>query len=116
VANRYALIWPKFSLNRPGYPQAHPFVTTSFPQESDRTGPPTYIAREMANIRHIHQYMTDRQKVLLQDGRAGKIVRIDTDFPRGKTTVSVWTGEGPGIAKVDIGSVVGPAPHAKKTA
>ena len=70
----------------------------------------------MANIRHIHQYMTDRQKVLLQDGRAGKIVRIDTDFPRGKTTVSVWTGEGPGIAKVDIGSVVGPAPHAKKTA
>ena len=32
-----------------------------------------------------HQIMTDRRKVLLQDGRAGKIVRIDTDFPRGKT-------------------------------
>ncbi|MCC6667494.1 MAG: hypothetical protein IT375_27350 [Polyangiaceae bacterium] len=70
----------------------------------------------MANIRHIHQYMTDRRRVLLEDGRVGKIVRIDTDFPKGSTTVSVWTGEGPGVAKVDIDAVVGPAPQAKKIA
>jgi hypothetical protein len=63
----------------------------------------------MANIRNIHQYMTDRRRVLLRDGREGKIVRIDTEFPKGRTTVSVWTGEGPSVAKVDIGSVVGPA-------
>lgn len=59
---------------------------------------------------YIHQYMTDHRKVLLNDGRSGKIVRIETDLPRGKTTVSVWNDEGPGIAKVDIGAVVGPAP------
>jgi hypothetical protein len=70
----------------------------------------------MANIRHIHQYMTDRRRVLLGDGRVGKIIRIDTDFPHGSTTVSVWTGEGPGVTKVDIGEVVGPAPQAKKSA
>jgi len=69
----------------------------------------------MANIRHIHQYMTDRRRVLLRDGREGKIVRIDTEFPKGRTTVSVWTSEGPSIAKVDIGSVIGPAPQ-KQTA
>lgn len=67
----------------------------------------------MANIRHIHQYMTDRRRVLLKDGRTGKIVRIDTEFPRGKTTVSVWTGDGPGLAKVDIGAVVGPDSRAE---
>ena len=67
----------------------------------------------MSNIRHIHQYMTDRRRVLLKDGRVGKIVRVDTVFPKCSTTVSVWTGDGPGIAKVDIGSVVGPAPKAE---
>jgi hypothetical protein len=71
----------------------------------------------MTTLRHIHQYMTDRQKVLLEDGRTGKIVRVDTVFPKGSTTVSVWieTTSGPGVAKVDLGSVVGPAPL-KKTA
>lgn len=67
----------------------------------------------MSNIRHIHQYMTDRRRVLLDDGRVGKIVRIDTEYPKGSTTVSVWTGDGPGVAKVDIQRVVGPAPRAK---
>lgn len=70
----------------------------------------------MTNIRHIHQFMTDRRRVLLQDGREGKIVRIDTEFPKGRTTVSVWTGEGPSVAKVDLDSVIGPAPASKKTA
>ena len=55
--------------------------------------------------------MTDRRSVLLDDGRTGQIVRVDTSFPDGSTTVSVWTEtkQGPGVAKVDIGRVVGPA-------
>jgi hypothetical protein len=65
----------------------------------------------MADLRRIHQYMNDRQKVVLDDGRVGKIVRVDTHFPSQLTTVSVWTEEeqGPGVAKVDIARVVGPA-------
>jgi hypothetical protein len=68
----------------------------------------------MASLRHIHQYMTDRRRVLLNDGRTGKIVRIDTFFPEGGTTVSVWTEteKGPGVAKVKLDSVVGPVPKA----
>ena len=65
----------------------------------------------MTTLRHLHQYMTDRRKVLLNDGRTGRIVRVDTSYPNGKTTVSIWTEAGPGVAKVDIGSVVGPAPR-----
>jgi hypothetical protein len=70
----------------------------------------------MTTLRHIHQYMTDRRKVLLQDGRTGKIVRVDTVFPKGSTTVSVWieeTKKGPGVAKVTLDKVLGPAPRAK---
>jgi hypothetical protein len=65
----------------------------------------------MADLRRIHQYMNDREKVVLDDGRVGKIVRVDTHFPAQSTTVSVWTEDdsGPGVAKVDIGRVVGPA-------
>ena len=65
----------------------------------------------MADLRRIHGYMTDRCRVVLADGRTGRIVRVDTTFPKGRTTVSVWTdsGERPGVAKVDLGSVVGPA-------
>jgi hypothetical protein len=72
---------------------------------------PHRIFQSMTTLRHIHQYMTDRRKVLLQDGRTGRIVRVDTVFPRGSTTVSVWTETtaGPGIAKVSMDSVVGPA-------
>ena len=68
----------------------------------------------MADIRHIHRYMTDRRRVLLSDGRTGKIVRVDTTYPEGNTTVSVWTEDdkGPGVAKVDLGNVVGPAEEA----
>jgi hypothetical protein len=69
----------------------------------------------MTNLRHIHRFMTDRCRVLLDDGRTGKIVRVDTVFPNGRTTVSVWTDDskGPGVAKVDINRVVGPAGEAR---
>jgi len=68
----------------------------------------------MADLRHIHQYMNDREKVVLDDGRVGKIVRVDTHFPAQSTTVSVWTEDetGPGVAKVDIARIVGPASKA----
>jgi len=65
----------------------------------------------MTTLRQIHLMMADRRRVLLQDGRTGKIVRVDTVFPRNSTTVSVWTetADGPGVAKVDLASIVGPA-------
>jgi hypothetical protein len=66
----------------------------------------------MTTLRQIHSYMTDRHKVLLEDGRVGKIVRVDTEFPNGKTTVSVWTetAKGPAVSKVTLESILGPAP------
>jgi hypothetical protein len=69
----------------------------------------------MTSLRLIHRFMTDRCCVLLRDGRTGKIVRVDTVFPANTTTVSVWTDtpKGPGVAKVGIDSVVGPAPTAR---
>jgi hypothetical protein len=67
----------------------------------------------MSNLRRVHQLMNERRRVQLDDGRTGKIVRIDTFFPEGHTTVSVWTGTGPGIAKVDLEHVVGPAQDAQ---
>lgn len=56
--------------------------------------------------------MHARQPVLLHDGRSGRIVRVDTSFPRRATVVSVWTGDrsgGPSVAKVALEAVVGPA-------
>jgi hypothetical protein len=66
----------------------------------------------MATLRQIHRMMADRRRVLLEDGRTGKIVRVDTVFPRNATTVSVWTEtpKGPGVTKVDLASILGPAP------
>ncbi len=68
----------------------------------------------MADLRRIHQYMNDREQVVLDDGRVGKIVRVDTHFPEQSTTVSVWTESenGPGVTKVDIAHVLGPADKA----
>jgi len=65
----------------------------------------------MATLRDIHRFMNDRRFVSLRDGRTGKIVRVDTFFPDNDTTVSVWTEtQGrPGVAKVMLGDVVGPA-------
>ncbi len=61
-------------------------------------------------LRNIHRYMTDRQPVVLEDGRTGRIVKVDTVFPANRTTVSVWTdAPHPAVAKVTLRSVVGPA-------
>jgi hypothetical protein len=72
----------------------------------------------MTNIRQIHRYMTDHQRVLLEDGRTGKIVRVDTEFPNGKTTVSVWTEtlKGPAVTKVTLERVIGPVPATSSAA
>jgi hypothetical protein len=66
----------------------------------------------MTALRQLHEIMTRRQSILLSDGRTGKIMRVDTEFPSNTTTVSVWTetAKGPGIAKVGLDRVVGPAP------
>ncbi len=47
--------------------------------------------------------------VLLEDGRIGKIVRVDTTYPDNRTQVSVYTqdAKGPGIARVDLERIVG---------
>jgi hypothetical protein len=66
----------------------------------------------MATLRLIHQYMTDRRQVLLEDGRIGKIVRVDTSFPAQTSLVSVWTSDAddPPVTRVDVAQIVGPAP------
>lgn len=53
--------------------------------------------------------MNERRRVVLADGRTGKIVRVDTVFPANDTTVTVWTDtpSGPGVAKVQLDDVVG---------
>ncbi|MCA9618094.1 MAG: hypothetical protein KC731_03675 [Myxococcales bacterium] len=63
----------------------------------------------MATIRLLEKYMADRRRVLLDDGREGEIVRIDTRYPDADTTVSVWTGVRTGVAKVRAEAIVGPA-------
>lgn len=63
----------------------------------------------MAELSRVQKYMIERRRVVLRDGRTGRIVRIDTHFPTGSTTVSLWTAEGPGLAKVELEAVVGPA-------
>ncbi len=63
----------------------------------------------VTTLRHIHRYMNDRRRVLLADGRTGKIVRVDTVFPANDTTVTVWMDEEscPGVTKVRLDDVVG---------
>lgn len=67
------------------------------------------MLKRVTTLRHIHRYMNDRRRVVLADGRTGKIVRVDTLFPSNDTTVTVWTDaqEGPGVAKVRLNDVVG---------
>lgn len=67
----------------------------------------------MTNLLDLRMHMTERRRVLLQDGSVGEIVRIDTSYPSNETVVSVWTGKGPGIVKVGLDAVVGPAPEAQ---
>lgn len=70
----------------------------------------------MVNLRHIHRYMADRRGVVLEDGRTGKIVRVDTVFPEGETTVSVWAegDRGPRVAKIRLDRIVGPVDESDK--
>ncbi len=66
----------------------------------------------MNSLRRIQEYMADRRGVLLADGTSGKIVRVETTLPYGRTMVSVWV-QGSGIArlaKVDLSAIVGLAP------
>ena len=45
-----------------------------------------------------------RSVVQLEDGRVGKIVRVDTTFPENRTEVSVYTedAQGPSVVKVGL--------------
>lgn len=67
----------------------------------------------MRNVRHIHRFMAERRRILLADGRVGRIVRIDTCFPVHNSQVSVWVQTehgGPGVARVRAACIVGEAP------
>jgi hypothetical protein len=72
----------------------------------------------MTSLRNIHTYMTEHKRVLLRDGRTGKIVRVDTTFPSNDTTVTIWTDSDklPAVTKVRLDQVVGVAPIATKSA
>ena len=63
----------------------------------------------MATLRLLHQLMNERRSVQLTDGRVGKVVRVDTTFPDNATTVTVWTAQNPGVAKVALSEVLGEA-------
>ncbi len=65
----------------------------------------------MITLQHIREFQDARRMVQLEDGRVGKIVRVDTTFPANRTVVSVYTtsATGPGIAKVELGRIVGAA-------
>ncbi len=58
----------------------------------------------MLTLRRVQALQDQRSVVRLEDGRVGKIVRVDTTFPANRTEVSVYTGDakGPGIAKVSL--------------
>lgn len=58
----------------------------------------------MLTLRRIQKLQDQRSVVRLEDGRVGKIVRVDTTFPANRTEVSVYTEDdkGPGIAKVSL--------------
>ncbi len=58
----------------------------------------------MMTLRTVKRLQDSRRPVRLDDGRVGKIVRVDTTFPGNHTLVSVYTisDDGPGIAKVGL--------------
>lgn len=58
----------------------------------------------MLTLRRIQELQDTRSVVQLEDGRVGKIIRVDTSFPANRTLVSVYTegAKGPGIAKVSL--------------
>ncbi len=58
----------------------------------------------MLTLRRVHRLQDTRGFVSLEDGRVGKIVRVDTTFPENLTLVSVYTSgpDGPGLQKVRL--------------
>jgi hypothetical protein len=66
----------------------------------------------MADLLYLHKYMVDRRKVVLDDGRTGRILRLDTAFPGRRVVVPIWTDgdDGPAVAKVDVERIVGLVP------
>ena len=58
----------------------------------------------MLSLRAVQKLQDNRSQVKMDDGRVGKIVRVDTTFPGNETIVSVYTTseKGPGIAKVSL--------------
>lgn len=58
----------------------------------------------MMTLRTVRKMQDARKAVQLDDGRVGKIVRVDTTFPGNHTEVSVYTlgQDGPGLAKVTL--------------
>lgn len=66
----------------------------------------------MNDLRRVQGYMAERRGVLLSDGSRGKILRVETLLPRGRTMVSVWVegARGARLAKVELSSIVGPVP------
>jgi hypothetical protein len=66
----------------------------------------------MADLLYLHKYMVDRRKVVLVDGRTGRILRLDTAFPGRRVVASIWTdgADGPAVAKVDVEQIVGLVP------
>ena len=67
----------------------------------------------MTTLHELREAMMARRCVMLDDGRTGTIVRLDTDYPDFKTTVSLRTSAAhdTGLAKVDMARIVGLAPQ-----
>ena len=66
----------------------------------------------MSTLKNAQRMMNRGRAVMLADGRTAKIVRLDTVFPSNDTVVTVWTETpaGPGVTKVALEEVLGPAP------
>jgi len=58
----------------------------------------------MMTLKTVRKMQDARRPVQLDDGRIGKIVRVDTTFPGNHTEVSVYMlgHDRPGIAKVTL--------------
>lgn len=58
----------------------------------------------MLPLRVVQKLQDERAPVALDDGRLGRIVRVDTLFPGNETVVSIYTEleGGPGITKVSL--------------
>jgi hypothetical protein len=66
---------------------------------------------KMMTLRTVKRLQDARRPVQLEDGRIGKIVRVDTVFPENHTVVSVYTvtGDSPSIAKATLAELSEPS-------